>query len=146
MEVFSGLVRSSLVLWCTDNALMESWWCMGVIFDILETSAFQKHSTCWVFSEFCLCLCLCVCHCLCLCLCLEVDSGPRHEQGKSQHRYINIGNLNLYTLTHYSWKLFCLCHCICLCLCICHHRLIEYTVLFAAIFHMRGLAWSWDDL
>ena len=29
---------------------------------------------------------------------------------------------------------------ICLCLCLCHHCMIEDIVLFAAIFHMRGLA------
>ena len=27
---------------------------------ILEPSAFQKYSTCWVFSILCLCLCLCI--------------------------------------------------------------------------------------
>ena len=31
---------------------MMCWWCMSVIFDILEPSAFQKYSTCMVFINF----------------------------------------------------------------------------------------------
>ena len=96
----------------------KMWWCVSRIGASAGSSYdFQKYSTCWVFKSFCLCLCLC--------LCLEVDSGC-HEQGTSQPIYITaMGNLNLYTLTHSSWKFVCLCLCICLCLCTRHHGMIE---------------------
>ena len=36
--------------WCTDDALMMHSWCASVIvFDILESSSFQKYSICHVF-------------------------------------------------------------------------------------------------
>ena len=35
--------------WCADDALMMHWWCASVIFDILESSSFQKYSICHVF-------------------------------------------------------------------------------------------------
>ena len=81
MEVFSGLVRSSLVLWCTDNALMKSWWCADdawvsylislkpqLFKNIAHVGSFQN----FVFVFLCLCLCLSLCLCLCLCLCLSL--------------------------------------------------------------------------
>ena len=69
-----------MLLWCADDALLMHWWCMSVIFDILEPWAFQKYSTCWVFWEFCLCLRLGLCLCVCLCLEVDTDSGC-HGQG-----------------------------------------------------------------
>ena len=35
--------------WCTADALMMHWWCASIIFDILESSSFQKYSICRVF-------------------------------------------------------------------------------------------------
>ena len=35
--------------WCTDDSQMMHWWCTRVIFDILESSSFQKYSICRVF-------------------------------------------------------------------------------------------------
>ena len=35
--------------WYTDDAQVMHWWCASVIFDILESSSFQKYSICRVF-------------------------------------------------------------------------------------------------
>ena len=103
----------------------------------------------------CLCICLCICLCLCLCICLSLSLSLSWScqcvswAGTSQPIYISTGYLNLYTFP-FSLELFCLWFCICLrsclCLCIRNHRMIEDIVLFAVIFHLRGLAWSCDDL
>ena len=39
-----------MLCWCTADALMMHWWCASIIFDILESSSFQKYSIC---HEFC---------------------------------------------------------------------------------------------
>ena len=88
------------------------------------------------------------CLCLCLCLCLEVDSGQwvswARDISALMHDHGELTTCN--HLFHSSWKFVRLCLCICLCLCNCHHGMIEDIVPFTAIFHMRGLAWSLDDL
>ena len=72
--------------------------------------------------------------------------GHGRGRGRTDRRteWRILGSWMLGLLCSLSLSLPCLC--ICLCLCLCQHCMIEVIVLFSAIFHMRDLTWSWDDL
>ena len=103
----------------------------NIIFDILEQSAFQKYTTCWVFLALRLMLYLCICV---FCICIFVFACLTH--GNTIFDILEQSSSQKYTtcwvflaLRHMLYLCICVfCICICICICICAFNTWEYHI------------------